>query len=1088
MAKNYIIGLDLGINNVGYSIISKDTGKIIKKGVRLYSPASSAEERRVARNTRRRLKRKENRVQESLNLFKSIHFPFENTIDPFLLQKRIKGLYEKLEKQEIVNVVCYYMTHRGYIPFADEERTLVDLNDLYPCEYYEKTWKENGKFRALEKVINHEDLITEFKAILKKQSEFYPELNKIIGSVEEEKGLLWLFSRKRKFWEGPGSINSFTPYGRFASSEDVSKYKEMKEQGKEKYLFEDLIGHCSIYREEKCVPKSNFFAEIFNLLNDFINIRVIHPENIKKESYIFREKKQEDYKLTTEALEKIIDFCMQFDGKTLSYSKVLKEVLGLKKEDILGYRIKKDGSPTFSLLETYRYVMRTFKEENLNTNWLIENDFDVYNKIMEVLAVAPGIVEIEKMLSSIHPFTEQELTSIREISAKLKNNGVLQYHALSSKALKKSIKDMLSSCQNFMQVSKKFDYEKEAREYFLKNYGSGEGRLLMTTKYVDEIIASPQVKKTLKQSIKIINAIIKEQGDYPSVIAIESTKEMNGYDRQKEIEREQKQNEKRRKEAKEKLEELFNDDSITEKEIERVKLYLETNEECSYCGKPISINEVVNDTLEVEHILPISISADDSQDNKTICCRDCNSKKKNKTPYQFLSPIEFEKFEKRILKYTISDKKRQNFLTKENVDKYKIRFFNRNLRDTSYATKELVNQVHLFNLYLKNYTKDIEIKTLSTPGQLTHNIRDKWGLDKNRDIGKFHHAVDASIVGSVATTKLGELIIEMQNDAKFWINKKEVANKISEYLKNFYLKDSKEEICAIKSDQNIDISMEVNKDPNRSLSNANISSFIKKEEDYFIIEQIDDIYSPDLIRKNKEKLDVLFNENDSKYILLCQEKDPKLFAYLKSIYTQYQRDKENPFLEYCEEKLKDGEKFDYLKHGIKTPSKNEKGVLVKKLRYRRLVSDPFLLNKSNILKKENTLIGLDSVSIYCTRLFWNQDLQKIIFIPIYCPCVDFKTKKVNEKHPLYQNYYQKFVADKNVQFIVDLYNGNYIEIEKANGEVLYEYVKGYSKTNKSIQCKSGKWLSPKDKFTLYDTDILGNKKKRLTWPKDSSIM
>ena len=34
------------------------------------------------------------------------------------------------------------------------------------------------------------------------------------------------------------------------------------------------------------------------------------------------------------------------------------------------------------------------------------------------------------------------------------------------------------------------------------------------------------------------------------------------------------------------------------------------------------------------------------------------------------------------------------------------------LRDTAYATKELVNQVHLFNNYLKAYTEDIEIKTL----------------------------------------------------------------------------------------------------------------------------------------------------------------------------------------------------------------------------------------------------------------------------------------------------------------------------------------------------------------------------------------
>ena len=38
----------------------------------------------------------------------------------------------------------------------------------------------------------------------------------------------------------------------------------------------------------------------------------------------------------------------------------------------------------------------------------------------------------------------------------------------------------------------------------------------------------------------------------------------------------------------------------TENRIERVKLFLETNEECPYCGKLISMNDVINDILEVE--------------------------------------------------------------------------------------------------------------------------------------------------------------------------------------------------------------------------------------------------------------------------------------------------------------------------------------------------------------------------------------------------------------------------------------------------------------------------------------------------------
>ena len=94
--------------------------------------------------------------------------------------------------------------------------------------------------------------------------------------------------------------------------------------------------------------------------------------------------------------------------------------------------------------------------------------------------------------------------------------------------------------------------------------------------------------------------------------------------------------------------------------------------------------------------------------------------------YQVIFKI---KYSKKYLQNKISyEKKKQNFLTTDDPNKYQTRFFNRNLRDTAYATKELVTQVHLFNEYLKAYLKgdDIGIKTLSTPGQLTHKIRRWW--------------------------------------------------------------------------------------------------------------------------------------------------------------------------------------------------------------------------------------------------------------------------------------------------------------------------------------------------------------------------
>lgn len=1091
--KKYIIGLDLGVNNVGYSVIDETSKKIIKKGVRLFSQANEAEDRRVARNTRRRLKRRSNRVNEALKLFKSISFPDEITIEPDLLQKRVKGLHEKLEPQEIVNIICYFMMHRGYIPFGDEERTLVELNGKFSCEYYLKKWQEVGKYRALEEVVNHQDLKREMQAFLENQMNYYPELSKIVGN--EETGIFWIFSRKRKFWEGPGSEESFSEYGRFKNEEDVLEYQELKKEGKEKYLFEDLIGHCKIYVNEKCTPKANYYAEEFNLINDFLNIRVINRENILKESYVYQDTSK-TYHLTTEAIEEIIEYCKDFSGKSLSYSKVLKDVLGLKKEGIAGYRIDKDGKPLFSLLNAYRSIKKIYEENQLDSSWLIK-DLENYNRFIHILAVAPGKVEIAKMLETIHKFTQEELDVIGKIQEKLKKDRFLDYHTLSEKALIRAIQDMKATCLNFMQVSKKFDYEKEAREYYLKNYGSGEGTLLMTTKFVDEIVASPQVKKTLRQAIRMINAIIEEQGSYPSVIAIESAKEMNGEDKKKEIERVQKIQEKLRKDAKTILESTVSDDKVTDNMIERIMLFEEINGHCPYCGKAININDVINNTVEVEHIIPISQSADDSFENKTIVCRDCNSKKQNKIPFSYMSSIEFEEFTKRVLQLNISEKKRQNLLTTDDPNKYQTRFFNRNLRDTAYATKELVTQVRLFNEYLKaNLNGNIEIKTLSTPGQLTHKVRRWWDLDKNRDIGKFHHAVDASIVAGIATTPIGKRIVEAQNNSQFWIKERDKVKSIPEMLKKFTMYDMKEEISKIQSDEDIQISMQVNKEANRSIANSNLYSYVNKAGEYYRIDQISDIYAPDLFRNNESLLNELFDETKTNKILLCQENNPKLFYYLKDIFYKYQDGKTNPFRNYCEELMEeDKKKFDERVDGIFTPSKNGKGVFVKKLRYMQRATDPFLLeyNKQKKFKniKENTLVGLDSVAIYCTKLYWDKDEKKILFFPIYLPVLKFDKKKgfdqnpkINDQHPLYQLYYNKVLKGKRVEHIVDLYNGNFVKIEKPNGEVLYEYVKGYHKNNKCIECKSGKYLSSKDKFNLYDVDILGNKKKRLTWPKE----
>lgn len=1097
--EKYIIGIDLGINNVGWSIINEEKIILEKSGVRLFKPSDGAANRRVFRNNKRRMKRKNTRVLDSLKLLNFIGFPEIPTIDSNLLDKRLIGLKNRIDKQDITNVIAYFMSHRGYIPFGDEERELVILANQFPCEYYSNLFKDEGKFRALEKVINHKDLKNELSEILKMQCEFYPEL------VTIKEPILTCFSRKRQFWEGPGSEVSWTPYGRFSNEKDVQDYHKLKEIGQEKYLFAELIGKCKIKINENCASKGNYYAEEFNLLNDFINISINNITSILDQRDVILNTKTNSYKFSLQAIEKIIQYCQK--NTNLTYPKLLKDLFSLKKLDISGYRVDKDNKPQFSTLNTYRYIKGELQKNGLCLEWI--NDINQYNKIISHITIAPGIVEIKKMINGDRDiqyiFSESEYEILKQIHDKLKSDGVLSYHSLCETILKRANNDMKTTLLNFEQVRRKFDYDKEARQFFIENYNSKQGLLLVSEQYVDEIIASPQVKKSLKQAIKVINAIIEEKGYYPEVISIESTKEMNGENKIKEINHAQKINEKNHIIAKQVLNDAFSEDKITPKNIKKVMLYQEINGMCPYCKKSVDkLDYIINSNLEVEHILPISITSDNSYANLTLSCRECNKSKGNKTPFQWLGKNQFEEFEKHINSLNISNDKKRNFLSTEDIEKNQIKFFHRNLRDTAYATKELVNQINIFNDFLKFNVNDTEIKTLSTPGQLTSRIREEIGYEKIREDGKFHHAVDASIVASIATTNIGKLIIDSQNNRKFWIEQKDRALEAYKDIKNFNLSSFTNQIKEINSDDKVKISMQVIKDPNRSLSNANMYEVIEKDEKYYKIEKISDIYTKDIM-KDKKKLDTLFNEKDSKLTLLCQDKDKKLFNFLKNIYINYQSDNSNPFINYCSESnLEEEEQFEFRKNGIRTPSKNGKGVLIQSLRYYSPISDPYFLEKKNINKKEKTMIALDNMSQYCTQIFWDCDKNCFLYLPIFCISVNLTTKKINKKDLNYQYFYNKVIGNKNVRHISNLFNGDYVEVIKSNGNIIKGFVSCYSKSSTSIELKSGfvyttdkeiisfekggKYFSKNDQLIIYNVDYLGNKKIRLTWPEKSDIL
>ncbi len=1082
--EKYVVGLDLGVASVGWAIYNSQKKELEKTGVRFFNQSRDAKDRRNVRNVRRRLKREDNRIKDVKKQLESIGFVSLRTIDEKLIEKRYKGIKEKISQQDIANIIYFLVSHRGYIPFENEEVNYINLGELLPCEYYYSLYKKEGRYRALNEIVKNSDNIREIKKMLEVQSKYYKEINEeFINKIIE------ILKRKRKFWEGPGgpNANQLTPYGRFKTIEDIQKYKKEKKNNPkyEKYLFEDLINKCEINIFERCAPKFNFYAEYFNFLNDFININFENISKIGNKQYIREERKT--YKLNNTGLEFIKVYIL--DQKKISIKKLFEDTIDTSLDNISGMRKNKKGEAEFSTFEYYRYIKNSFENDNLGTKWM--EDIEQYNVIIYYLTIAPGIIEIQNMITGDnrvnYKFSDTEYKKLGEI--KKNKNSDLKYHSLSESVLKRAINDMLRFEMNFMQVRRKEDYDKEARIYFQKNYSlRKEGLPLIETKYIDDLIASPQVKKTLRQAVKVINAIINEKGGLPDCIAIESTKEMNGAEKKKLIEKFQKINEDRRKKAKEKIIEHFGEEKATLKNIEKVMLYDELNGHCAYCNEPLDLNEVISGSIEVEHILPLSKSFDNSYDNKTLACNKCNSGKNgkgNNTPYEYLNQKEgeFEEFEKRIRGLDISDKKINNFTLIGSIDKYSIKFISRNLRDTAYATTALIDQINIFNYYLEGFLHKTRVNTMSTPGQLTGNLRRKYNLEKNRNDGLYHHAVDAAIVASLTATDIGHLIIDSQNNSKFWKNNKyNIENKI-ELLLKVSIEDNIDSIRKI-NEENIKVSCPILKNPQGQLANADIYKIIEKNGEAYKIEQITNIYTYDFSNlTNRKKFEKLIDENDDTITLLCYDNNKKLFEYIRDIYNKYKEEKGNPFINYARDIYNlDNEKFDILKHCIRVPSSKNNSPVIKKLRYYTKITDPYLLNKKNIKMKKSTKIAFYNLSQVCTKVFVDSENNKFVFLPIYSISVNLKNGQINENNELYQKLYKLYIGDKKAKYLIDLYKGDYIEIIKANNQKISGYYSSFHKTLDKICLKNGSYFTKNDKaFTLYKFDILGNISKNLTY-------
>lgn len=1100
MSKDLTIGIDLGIASCGWAVYNNDTKVNEDQGVYLFAQANGAQERRANRSVRRRYNRTNYRELRLRRLLDSIGFNQQVKPDNEMIDKRIKGLHDKLSKQEIVNVLNFYIKQRGYIPFKEGKDGVEyhpialreENKDKFVCEIQKQILEEEGKVRGVKNKFLWSQYKKEIKQIIATQAKHYKEL---AGDFADK--YLEIYESKRQFWEGPGGCeeNQITPFGRWKTVEEVKAWKESGKSENEKLLFEDLIGECNVYAGEKAVPIGNFYAQTFNLLNDLFNLTFkVMPE----EKYLkyFKSLKNGDYKLNRDGVEFILDsILVRYETKTTapSYKDILK-IVGFSTENVGGCRTK-NNKPEIHNYNVFKMVANAIRNAQPELIEHFKKHPDYFNSIIYILTVFPGVDAIYEQLDKfnkgdtsddnkfINLLSNDSLTAI----SKIKTNDIQRYHSYSEKALKKYIKLMLREEANSSYVERNCEKEIASTRHsdLIKNYPKG-GKI--TTKYIDDIIANPQVKKSLRKAIYVINQLLEQYGDEIKCIAIESNKEVLSKDAQKQYELDSLDNEATRKSARKALEERGYD--ANEANILKQRLLDQTDHKCIYCGKDINLENV-----EVDHIIPVSISCDDSLSNKVVCCKSCNQAKGQKAPLEYIQGAEAQKdFIERVNTYAkkFSDAKISNLLFDGNTQdiRYKKRFINRNLRDTSYATSELINQI---KLYIEAVKPDAEIQLLAVPPKVTGIVRHVPDLQKDRS-QHYHHAIDATIIAAYANTNLGKMSKRVQNNPEdFWRS-----DKLDQVIEGGKIPPSRvcpeETIAYLKTIDydNTRMKVEVKNKTQGSLGNANYDKVIQVGQDYFKIGYLKCSVNntTNIYEMDTKTLDTVFGKDVTKEVVLIQEKDKPLYQLLKDIYIDNvgketiveEKGKDvskklNPFLRYCMDVngLSKVEDFIPSVHGIR---KNAKSPVVAKLKTRTKVTNPWLIKKDDINLKDGHMLMIDSLAQAYTKVYYSEKEEKYIFMPIYMNMLKSNNGKMyeNSNGDYYKLMWDKYVSrntnyEDDLVFIMKLFTNDYIKFEDKKGNRhtgLYQY---FHKTNNALIFKAKSNGANVKHFTSKDNNL-----------------
>ncbi len=609
---------------------------------------------------------------------------------------------DALETQVDLKVLAYVITEinnqinqsSGYLGAISDRSKELYFNKQTVGQYLYNQLKANEHARLKNQVFYRQDYLDEFETIWETQAKFYSELTSTLKT--EVRDITIFYQRKLKSQK-------------------------------------HLISQCEFEKGHKAIPKSSPLFQEIRLWQNLNNIELKNNKEkikIEEELKIFISKNLQfvENLSDTQFIKLLLD---NSDLEKGNYSINFKKIEGNRTNTALFKAFEKiliyEGYDELDISKMDADdILKTFKNafEDLKLStallefdaFLQGNDFDKqpYYQLWHLLYSTEEDETLRNVLITKFGFKQEHVPFLLNVSLQA------DYGSLSARAIKKILphlkdghiydKACLMVGYNHSSSLTKEDNDKRV----LKE------RLDLIKK---NSLRNPVVEKILNQMVNVINAIIDnpEMGR-PDEIRVELARELkNNNEQRSEITKLINKSTAEHEQIRQLLHKEYGIARVTKNDIIRYKLWKETDGISIYTGKPIEPTKLFSKEYDIEHIIPKSRLFDDSFSNKTICERQLNIDKSNKTAYSFLkdklSAEEFEQFEKRVksLFGKISRTKQNKLLMADN--EIPEGFIDRQLRETQYIAKKS-----------KELLLEVTRSVTSTIGSVTDKLREDWEL------------------------------------------------------------------------------------------------------------------------------------------------------------------------------------------------------------------------------------------------------------------------------------------------------------------------------------------------------------------------